>query len=81
MAQLLRKEVIVIANVVTSVGGFVILMLGYTAYEIPVLLGVWRASDKYTGPKVWAVLAKIAVVLGWFWLGISLFSLIVLTGY
>ena len=62
-----------IANMITSVEGYVILMLGYTVYEIPVLLGTWHAADNYTGSNVWAVLAKIAVVLGWFWLGVGLF--------
>jgi len=39
-------------------------MLAYTAYEIPVIIGTWRAANKYKGSKIWAVLAKIAVVLG-----------------
>ncbi len=43
---------------------FTLLVVAYTAYETPVLIGIWRASDKYQGPSVWAVLAKIAVVLG-----------------
>lgn len=36
----------------------------YVIYFIHVLLGMWRASDKYTGNQIWAVLAKIYVVLG-----------------
>ena len=27
-------------------------------------VGIWRSSDKYKGPKHWAVLAKVAVVIG-----------------
>ena len=26
-------------------------------------VGIWRSSDKYKGPKFWAILAKIAVVI------------------
>ena len=54
----------VLSNVITSISGLVIFMVVYTAYEIPVVMGVWRASSKYQGPRVWAILAKIAVVLG-----------------
>ncbi len=28
-----------------------------------VSIGIWRSSDKYKGPKFWAILAKIAVVI------------------
>lgn len=33
-------------------------------YGILVNVGIWRSSTKYQGNKIWAVLAKIAVVLG-----------------
>jgi hypothetical protein len=49
---------------ITSIGLLIIVMLAYTAYEIPVIMGTWRAAKKYEGSKIWAVLAKIAVVLG-----------------
>ena len=26
-------------------------------------IGIWRSSDKYKGPKFWAILAKIVVVI------------------
>ena len=54
----------IISNIITSTPGLVIFMVVYAAYEIPVLMGIWRASDKYQGPSVWAVMAKIAVILG-----------------
>ena len=38
----------------------------YLAYEIPVLIGTWRAGEKYQGKSIWVVLTKITVVLGWF---------------
>ncbi len=50
--------------IIESAGALAILVLVYTAYEIPVLMGVWRAANRYAGPKAWAVLAKVAVVLG-----------------
>lgn len=34
------------------------------AYWIPVAFGIWRSSDNYKGNPVWAILAKVAVVLG-----------------
>ena len=54
----------IISNAITSVGGFVILMLAHMAYSILVIKGTWRAADRYQGPHRWAVLAKIAAVLG-----------------
>lgn len=56
----------------TSVGVVMLLFLIYTAYMAFVFLGVWRASDKYTGRKVWAVLAKVATVLGVVFLSLGL---------
>jgi len=67
----------IISNAVTSVGGEVILILAHTAYAIPVTMGTWRAANKYQGPKIWAVLAKIAVVLGIIMLAVGLLMLAV----
>ena len=36
----------------------------FIPWMIYIVVGVWRSSDKYKGPKVWAILAKIAVILG-----------------
>ena len=36
----------------------------YAAWMIVVVVGVWRSSDKYKGPKYWSILAKIGVILG-----------------
>ena len=38
--------------------GFLIPWYVYTA------VGIWRSSDKYKGPKFWAILAKIAIIFG-----------------
>ena len=52
--------------------GFVTTILGFPAntlfaFFIPwyvfVIVGVWRSSDRYKGPKFWAILAKIAMIL------------------
>ena len=75
----------VVANVstsfITSIFGLVVTMIVYTAYEIPVLMGIWRASDKYQGPNAWAVLAKIAVILGAIMLAYGLFAIVGLLNY
>ena len=49
-----------IFNFLDSVGSVVVFLAIYAAYEIPVLIGIWRASSKYEGLKLWGVLAKIA---------------------
>lgn len=33
-------------------------------FQIYAVVGIWRSSNHYKGPKFWAVLAKIAVVVG-----------------
>ena len=33
-------------------------------FQIYAVIGIWRSSNRYKGPKFWAVLAKIAVVVG-----------------
>ena len=53
----------IISNFINSVGFLVLFIVACTAYEIPVILGVWRSSSKYNGLKLWAILAKISVVL------------------
>ena len=40
-----------------------------------VLVGIWRASELYKGPKIWAGLAKLAVILGCISFSVSLVGL------
>jgi hypothetical protein len=55
-----------------SVGFFTILlgmsedaMWGFLIpFQIYTVVGIWRSSDKYKGKKIWAALAKIAVIIG-----------------
>ena len=47
------------------------LNLGYVAiviWQVFITIGIWRSSDKYKGPKYWAYLAKIMVIVGWVYL-------------
>ena len=34
-------------------------------YSVVSSVGIWRAAGSYDGPKVWAVLARVAVSFGW----------------
>ena len=36
----------------------------YIPWVIYITVGIWRSADKYKGPKYWAILAKIAMVIG-----------------
>lgn len=54
-----------IIKVMPSLGAVAIVLAVATVYQVMVLLGVWRSSNRYQGWKVWAILAKIAAVLGW----------------
>ena len=33
-------------------------------FQIYTVVGIWRSSNNYKGPKFWSILAKIAVVIG-----------------
>ena len=33
-------------------------------FQIYTVVGIWRSSNNYKGPKYWAVLAKIAIAIG-----------------
>jgi len=42
----------------------IVLLLVMMVYAVFQLTGVWNASNRYTGLKIWAILAKIAVIVG-----------------
>lgn len=42
----------------------IVLYLLLLAYAVVCCFGIWRSATKYQGPKLWAMLAKISVVLG-----------------
>ena len=45
----------------SSLGLIVVSMLAAIAYDIVVLTGIWNSASRYTGSKIWSVLAKIIV--------------------
>jgi hypothetical protein len=49
---------------ITPIGTYTLVTLIYAPYHTLVLLGTWRASQKYEGWKGWAALANFSVVLG-----------------
>ena len=55
----------VIVAIVIAAGLHEDAMFGFLIpWYIYTTVGIWRSSDKYKGPKFWAILAKIAVILG-----------------
>ncbi len=54
----------IVFSIIKSPGMIAIALLAYTAYGIPAITGIWRSATRYTGHKVWAVMAKVACVLG-----------------
>ena len=36
----------------------------FIPFQIYTVVGIWRSADKYRGTKFWAILAKIAVIIG-----------------
>lgn len=70
----------IVSRGITSTGALMFLIVAYTAYEVPVLIGTWRAASMYKGPSVWAILAKIAIILGALMLAVSLLGVLALRG-
>ncbi len=64
-----------LAAAAESLGALIFVLLASVIYSLIVAVGIWRASDKYQGAKVWAVLAKIAVIIGILRLLVDLVSL------
>ena len=55
----------VIGIIVISSGLHEDAMFGFLIpWYIYTFVGIWRSSDKYKGPKFWAILAKIAIIIG-----------------
>ncbi|MGO3693844.1 hypothetical protein [Marinobacter sp.] len=70
-----------ITRIVPSLGALVVILALAIPYQVTVLLGVWRAADKYQGRTAWAILAKVAAVLGWLGVLGSLGVLVEVLGY
>ena len=56
-------SIIMELTAIISIGFLAIIKLPYTVYGAAVIMGTWRAANKYEGPEIWAVLAKITAVL------------------
>lgn len=41
----------------------IVLLLAFVVYCVIVHVGIWRAAIRYEGAKLWAILAKIAVII------------------
>ena len=41
------------------------LMLSYFLYVIFINIAIWRSASKYRGPRHWAILAKVMVLVSW----------------
>ena len=55
----------VIGAIVIAAGLHEDAMFGFLIpWYIYTTVGIWRSSDKYKGPKFWAILAKIAIIFG-----------------
>lgn len=66
------------AGAVGSLNIIYFVALLHTLYFFPLSFGTWRAADRYTGNKIWAILAKIAIILGVIALFVTWISLIAL---
>ena len=63
-----------------SIALIIVLLLVVIIYAVFQLTGVWNASNRYTGLKIWAILAKIAVILGVLSLLFSVLAMLVAIG-
>ena len=46
----------------------------FTAYDIFIYIAIWRSARKYTGLKLWKVLAQVCVVGSWLFLPFTLYN-------
>lgn len=64
---LLNGAVLLISRNLVGITGAPWLLLVFWAisilYTLFIAVAIWRSADKYPGQKVWAILAKVMVVL------------------
>jgi hypothetical protein len=70
-----------VTRAIPSVGILAVVLAVTIVYQVLALLGIWRAADRYQGRKVWAILAKIATVLGWLGVLTSAWVLVEILAY
>lgn len=69
----------ILDNVLTVTGDLIlslILLVFTVVYNFICLVGVWRAASKYTGFALWAILAKIVVVLNFILIALVIVGLL-----
>lgn len=42
---------------------FKLTVLAFVVYYVVVYIGIWNAATKFTGTKVWSILAKFMVII------------------
>lgn len=57
-----------------------ILSVIWIAYAVFLYMGIWKAAGKYTGKRIWAILAQIMAVLGVLFILFNLIGLFTLLG-
>lgn len=75
LGNLLFSASIALAAATGSIPMLVMSVIASVMYSLAVAVGIWRASNKYPGPKVWAVMAKISVILSMLRFFVELISL------
>jgi len=63
-------------NLLTNLVPIAIYSVFSLAYGVTVLLGIWNSANRYTGFKLWAILAKLAAILGFLFVILSTFLLL-----
>jgi len=64
LANIVLKGVTILVSASDSILLIGVSLLAIVVYSIIQMIGLWNAASRYTGSKVWAILAKISVVLG-----------------
>ncbi len=59
-----------------SIALVIITILVALTYNVCQMIGTWNAANRYTGSKIWTILAKITVALG---VMAIIFTIIILT--
>ncbi len=59
---LIATTALISQNYIALLAVILIITVFYLAYGIIVMIGIWRAADKYEGAKIWVLLAKASVI-------------------
>ncbi len=53
-----------LSSLIPSLGGQLVYMTLWLAYDVILTIGIWRAANRYDGRRAWAILAKIGGLMG-----------------